>query len=84
MFMLVIWILVIVGIFLLVRGFASRPGVGGPAGNTEPPLEILKRRYAKGEIDKTEFEEKKKNLLGFVPEHAPRRNREQDNPSQPH
>ena len=32
-------------------------------GRCEEAIEILKRRYARGEIQKTEFEEKKKDLL---------------------
>lgn len=64
MFMIVFWILIIVGIFLFVRQLASRPGAGWQAGNPEPPLEALKRRYAKGEIDKKTFEDMKKDILG--------------------
>lgn len=33
-----------------------------PASSSESPLEILKKRYARGEITKEEFETMKKNL----------------------
>jgi putative membrane protein len=61
--MLLFWLLVMAGIAVLVRGIVLR-SPGGSAGAAESPLEILKRRYAKGEIDKAEFEEKRKDLLG--------------------
>ena len=61
--MLLFWILVIAGIVALIRGISSRSGGGSPA-SPESPFEILKRRYAKGEIDKAEFEEKRKDILG--------------------
>jgi putative membrane protein len=41
-----------------VRSAASE----GPGGRVESPLEILQRRYARGEIDRAEFEEKRKDL----------------------
>lgn len=61
--MLVFWGLVIWGIVLLVRGLASTGGGGESSRQDASVLEILKRRYARGEIGKEEYEEKKKDLL---------------------
>ena len=57
------WIAVIVGIIFLIRWVVISTGTGGRgARSEESALEILKRRYARGEINKEEFEEKKKDL----------------------
>ncbi|NIS60224.1 MAG: SHOCT domain-containing protein [Proteobacteria bacterium] len=61
--MIAFWIAVIVGIVFLIRWLVISPGTGGRAARSEDSaLEILKRRYARGEIDKQEYEEKKKDL----------------------
>ena len=59
LFMVLFWVVLIVGVVLIVRWFL------GPSGFTrgESALEILKKRYARGEIDQQEFEEKKRDLL---------------------
>lgn len=62
--MIAFWIAVIVGIIFLIRWFVISAGTGGRAVKSEDSaLEILKRRYARGEINKQEFEEKKKDLV---------------------
>ena len=53
--------LLIWGAVLVVRGIASSGG-GEPGRGADSALEILKKRYARGEINKEEFEEKKKDL----------------------
>ncbi|OGP56343.1 MAG: hypothetical protein A2Y65_10390 [Deltaproteobacteria bacterium RBG_13_52_11] len=60
-FMIFFWIAVVIGIVFLIRWLVQ--STRGGAGSAESALEILKRRYAKGEIDKKEFEQKKKDLL---------------------
>ncbi len=60
----VFWIvflgLIIWAIVALVRG-VSRPG-SSSSSHDESALEMLKRRYARGEINKEEYEEKTKDL----------------------
>jgi putative membrane protein len=61
--MLVFWAAVIVAIVFLIRWIAhSTKGTPDSKGG-ESALEILKKRYARGEINKEEFEEKKRDLL---------------------
>lgn len=58
------WVLVLLGMALLVRRL-WRAGLG--VSSVQPPedsaLEILKKRYARGEIGKEEFEAKKRDLV---------------------
>ena len=61
MFMgLIFLIVLILAIYLIVRA-ARGHGLGGSPFN-ESPLDILKKRYAKGEISKDDFEKMKKDL----------------------
>lgn len=59
-FALIFWILVIIGLVLLIKYLW---GGGGAKRGEESALEILKKKYARGEINKEEFEEKKKDLI---------------------
>jgi putative membrane protein len=58
--MLVFWIAVIVGIVFLIRWVSTRTREHGGFG--ESAIEILKKRYARGEITKEEFEKMKKDI----------------------
>ncbi len=65
LFMIIIWVAVIFFVVWLIReasGSDRRHDERRSDGTT--PLEILKERYAKGEIDKKEFDEKKRDLNG--------------------
>jgi len=67
LFMILFWGLVVVGIVALVRWLVQesqprreRDERLPPAEKT--PLEIVRERYARGEIDRDEYEQKKRDL----------------------
>ncbi len=61
--MIMVWILIIALIIWAVVAATRSPGKPDPLEPSEnSALDILKQRYARGEIDKQEFEEKKRDL----------------------
>lgn len=57
----IIGIVILVAVILLVIN-ATRNQTGKTNSDNKTPLDILKERYARGEIDNEEFEERKRNL----------------------
>jgi putative membrane protein len=72
--MIVVLALIVVGVIFLVRGLSGRNDhsqVGQPQGPPPPAgpalksaLQVLEERYARGEIDREEFVQRKQDLLG--------------------
>ncbi len=60
--MLGVWILGAILVVVLVRFFNLGTSRKGASVAPESPLDILKRRYAAGEIDSREYEERKRIL----------------------
>lgn len=59
LFMIVFWGLVISVVFFIVQAISGRAGTGQKG---ESALDILEKRYAKGEITKEEFEKIRNDL----------------------
>lgn len=60
-FMILVWVLIVVGVVALVRW----PGIPWGERRDTPrktPLEILQERYARGEIEREEYEQKRHDL----------------------
>jgi putative membrane protein len=61
--MLLFWGLVVFAVVSLISGFFSKTShPNSPEGHSDDALEILKKRYARGEIDKAEFDAKRRDL----------------------
>ncbi len=60
-FMWLFWILIIVVVVWVIKAAASS-GCNNPSEKRQTALDILKERYAKGEIDQEEFERKRKDI----------------------
>lgn len=61
-FMILFWLLIIAGLIAIVKWL-----IGGPESNVRMPpaktaRQILEERYARGEIDREEFEQKKRDI----------------------
>lgn len=57
--MVLFWVLLIAGLILLAKWLVDQ----GRMGREDSALDILKKRYARGEITKQEFEDMKRDLL---------------------
>ena len=64
--MLLWWVLIILGIAVLIKwlmgGAGRTQGTGSQGAGPNRALDVLKERYARGEIGKEEFEQKKRDL----------------------
>ncbi len=61
-FMIFFWVLMIIGIVVFVKWISTSSGANGQRGSDNKPLDILKERYARGEIDEQEFQKRKRDL----------------------
>ena len=60
--MWIIWIIIIVAVILLAKGYFS-PAKKVSESTGESAMNVLEKRYARGEVSKEEFEDKKRDLM---------------------
>ena len=59
----IFFIAIVIGVILLIVWLVRRPGCSITNKTSARSLEILKERYAKGELTKEQYESMKKDLL---------------------
>jgi putative membrane protein len=62
---MILWLAVVIAVVVLIVRWLAGPWHGTPPSQTPPgrtPLDILKERFARGEIDKEEYEERRRVL----------------------
>ncbi len=62
--MIIVWGLAIAGSIAIARSFTRSSSNANKLLLERPPLELLQERYVKGEINLTEYEQKKSILEG--------------------
>jgi len=60
---LLFWALIIAGVVLLILWLVQKGGGLRNIKDDETPLQILEKRYARGEITRAQFEEMKNDLV---------------------
>lgn len=60
-FMVLFWVLIVLGIVALLRWLGTG-GAGSREAPRKTPLDILQERYARGEIEREEYEQKRRDL----------------------
>lgn len=61
-FHFIFWVIVIAGVVLLIVWLVRQQGKHDPEYRQNAALDILKQRYARGEINKEEFDRMKKDI----------------------
>lgn len=62
-FMIIFWVLIIWAIIAIVRAVSGKGEHWHMRGGEDEAMRVLRERYAKGEIDKQEFEARKNDLM---------------------
>lgn len=61
-FMIFFWALIVLGVVALAKWLFSAGGTVGSGGFSKTPPEILKERYARGEINREQYERMRRDL----------------------